>query len=249
MLSLSLADTSQLAFPKAFPIKLLMSPPNKLPPPRKVPLVNGCPSTCLWSRPSEPTACTNQLTRCLVHHCVFPTLMREPMPCQGVHGLGLLLAPTVKSISIATSHDIVPMVVPSQCTRHCAPVPCIVLIGLSQLHVQCPSDHDIALMASHLACCTRLRCPRAYARRRQIASGPVLLRSQGAHHTCRGAHVCLLECRSCVLGMPKEVPWCPLGAVKAFPWCLLESPTTSLKEQYKLFSRCLEETSYMLEET
>ena len=62
------------------------------------------------------------------------------------------------------------------------------------------------------------------------------LRPWGACHTCRGAHVCVLKCRPCVIGTPKVVPWCPLGAVKAFPWCsLLELPTPPLKSNIGCF--------------
>ena len=69
--------------------------------------------------------CTNQLTKRLVHQCAFPTLMCEPVPCLGAHGLGLLLASPVRSDVIATSHGIAPMADPSWCTGHCAPVLCV----------------------------------------------------------------------------------------------------------------------------
>ena len=76
------------------------------------------------------------------------------------------------------------------------------------------------------------------------------LRPQGAHHTCRGAHVCVLESRPCVLGTPKVVPWCLLGAVKAFLGApSFESPPPPLppfKEQCGSFSLFLEETSICL---
>ena len=55
---------------------------------------------------------------------------------------------------------------------------------------------------------------------------------RGAHHTCRGAHVCVLESCPCVLGMPKVVPWCLLGAVKASLICLRKH--NGIMNNYKL---------------
>ena len=74
------------------------------------------------------------------------------------------------------------------------------------------------------------------------------LRPRGAHHTCRGAYVCVLESHPCVLGTLKVMPWCLLGAVKASLGApSFESPTPpTLKEQHKPFSLFLEETSICL---
>ena len=74
--------------------------------------------------------------------------MCEPMPCLGAHGLGVLLTSTVRSNSIATSHDIVFMADPSWCTGHYAPVLCVGIMGASQLLSGAPSGHGIAPMAS-----------------------------------------------------------------------------------------------------
>ena len=41
--------------------------------------------------------------------------------------------------------------------------------------------------------------------------------------------MCVLECRLCVLGTLKAMPWCLLGAVKVFHWYSLESLITLLK--------------------
>ena len=70
------------------------------------------------------------------------------MPCLGAHGLGMLLASTVRSSSIATSHGIAPMANPSWCTGHCAFVLCVGIMRVSQLLSSAPLDHDIAPMAS-----------------------------------------------------------------------------------------------------
>ena len=63
------------------------------------------------------------------------------MPCQGAHDLGVLLASFVRSSSIATSHGIVPMAEPSWCIRHCTPVLCEGIMGVSQLLYNAPLGH------------------------------------------------------------------------------------------------------------
>ena len=73
---------------------------------------------------------------------------------------------------------------------------------------------------------------------------------RGAHHTCRGAHVCLLELRRVSLarqGHGMVPPWCSQG----FSWWLpslshLLLPPLLLKEQYGSFSLFLKETSICL---
>ena len=114
------------------------------PQPSAIPLqLKYCPNYSLVATsqlPYEPITCINQLIRCLVHQCAFLTLICEPMPCRGAHGLDILLAPTVRSSSTATSHGIASMTVSSQCIGHCALVPCIVLMSSSQLRIQCPIE-------------------------------------------------------------------------------------------------------------
>ena len=136
----------------------------------------------------------------------------------------MLLAPTIKSSSTSMSHGIAPMAVPSWYTGHCAPVPCVGIMGSSKPHILVPHRTMVLcpwlLQLSH---CTKLRHPRTSTKRRWVTPGPVSLWSRGAHHICRGAHMCVLECRLCVLGTPKAMPWCLLGAVKVFSWYSLES--------------------------
>ena len=74
--------------------------------------------------------------------------MCEPMPCLGAHGLGVLLNPTIRSSSIATSHDIALMADPSWCIGHCTPVLYIGIMGASQLLSSAPSGYIITLIAS-----------------------------------------------------------------------------------------------------
>ena len=74
--------------------------------------------------------------------------MCESMQCLGAHGLSMLLASTVRSSSIATSHGIAPMADLSWCTGHCTSVLCVGIMGVSQLLSNAPLDHGIAPMAS-----------------------------------------------------------------------------------------------------
>ena len=75
--------------------------------------------------------CTNHLTKRLVHQCVFLTLMCEPMPCLGAHGLGLLLASQLSSNE----------------PWHCAPILCVGILVRVNYRLE-PLDHGIVPMVS-----------------------------------------------------------------------------------------------------
>ncbi|RVW18785.1 hypothetical protein CK203_102734 [Vitis vinifera] len=149
--------------------------------------------------------------------CASPTLMSEPKPCRGAHGLGLLLSLPVSG-SASTSHGIAPMAVLSWCTGHCAPVLCIGTRVLVSFLSDAPSGHGIAPMVFLAGLLAQGLGALVLARGGARPHHAPCCYSHGLHAT----HV-VEPMRACSIAMPG----CFLGAVKARPWWLisLETPT------------------------
>ena len=152
--------------------------------------------------------------------------MCEPMPCLGAHGLGVLLASTVRSNSIATSHDIAPMADPSWCTGHCALVLCVSIMGVSQLLSSALSCHGIAPMASSVGSLHKALAPSCLHGEEIGCTRPRVIAAIGCTPHMSWSPCVRVHVSSMCPSTSKAVSWCPLGAINAFSWCsLLESPT------------------------
>nr|CAN71788.1 hypothetical protein VITISV_031914 [Vitis vinifera] len=173
------------------------------------------------------------LTSCpSLHQCAFPTLMSEPKPCRGAHGLGLLLSLPVSG-SASTSHGIAPMAVSSWCTGHCAPVLCIgtrVLVGCLS---DAPSGHGIAPMVLLAGSLAQGLCALVLARGGARPHHALCCCSHGLHatHVVEPMCACSVAMPGCLLGAVKARPcpsafkvrmvpvWLALGERLAHPWC------------------------------
>ena len=105
----NLQDASSYCLKPSLIELLLTSSLNKVPP------MNRCPSRCFWSK-----ALWTNITHLIM--CIWfinvpsPTLMPEPMPCQGAHGIGLVFG----------SHWLQGLLM--SCSCHAPPIPPVCLL-------------------------------------------------------------------------------------------------------------------------
>ncbi|WKA03515.1 hypothetical protein VitviT2T_021618 [Vitis vinifera] len=142
-----------------------------------------------------------------LYQCASLTLMSEPKPCRGAHGLGLLLSLPVSG-SASTSHGIAPMAVPSWCTGHCTPVLCIGIRVLVGCLSDAPSGHGIAPMVFLVGLLAQGLGALVLARGGARPHHAPCCCSHGLHAT----HVVEPMCACSIV-----MPGCLLGAVKARP--------------------------------
>ena len=110
---------------------------------------------------------------------------------------------------LATSHGIAPMVDPSWCTGHCAPVLCVGILVRVSYRLE-PSDHGIAPMVSSAGSPHKASMPSCLRGERVGRTRPHAVAATGCTAHMLWSPCVLARVASCVFGTPRPCHGAPL---------------------------------------